>query len=39
MARARLVMAVVALQVGLWGPQQPPEPANPTRAAEAWPGS
>jgi hypothetical protein len=38
MARARILVAVVALLVGLWGPQQPPGPAAPIRAADAWPG-
>jgi hypothetical protein len=38
MTSARLLLAVVALLAGLWGPQQPPGPAIPTRAADAWPG-
>ena len=42
MPRTHLLLAVVALLVGLWGPQQPPGPAAPaiipTRPADAWPG-
>jgi hypothetical protein len=38
MTSARLVVAVVALLVGLWGPQQPPRSAIPRQAPNEWPG-
>ena len=38
MARARILVAVATLLAGIWGPQQPPGPAIPIRAANAWPG-
>lgn len=38
MLRTRLLVAVVALLVGLWGPQSPPMPGIPTRAPDTWPG-
>lgn len=38
MPSTRLLLAVVALLIGLWGPQQPPGPTTPHRPADAWPG-